>query len=331
MGVSTYLAPSKPGAAPVYWGGWTFSVDGSTGVTADPRAVTTGDPPDPDVVFSHVSFDGQVTPATVTFTEKARSGYVLKQQDGANAVCFTYPARPTDQPVSVPVTNIGDVGFSIPVVPDQVDCSVWNDQLPGPPRLTLEDKVVNDDGGAARAGDWTLYADGPIRVGGQMGDLPVTNVKLTAGTYVLSESGPSGYTSGAWSCDGGTMTNGWTLVLKDGDGAVCTITNDDRPTRLTLVNKVTNDNGGTAKPADWTLSASGPTTITGHTADSAVTDAALKAGTYALDASGPSGYTGVWSCTSPGLTGSTLVIGDRRRRDLHPHQRRPERPAHPDR
>ena len=309
VGVSTYLAPSKPSAAPVAWGGWTFSVDGSAGVTADPRAVTTGDFPDPDIVFSHVSFDGQVTPATVTFTEKARSGYVLKQQDGANAVCFTYPARPTDQPVSVPVTNVGDMGFSIPVLPDQVDCSVWNDQLPGPPRLTLEDKVVNDDGGTARAGDWTLYADGPIRVGGQMGDLPVTNVKLTAGTYVLSESGPSGYTSGAWSCDGGTMTNGWTLVLKDGDGAVCTITNDDRPTRLTLVNTVTNDNGGTAKPADWTLSASGPTTITGHTGDSAVTDAALKAGTYALDASGPSGYTGVWSCTSPGLTGSTLVIG----------------------
>ena len=309
VGVTTFLAPSKPGDAAIFWGGFTFTVTGSTGVTASPRTVTTGDDPDPDIVFSDVSYDSQNTSPTVTLVPTPRDGYVLAQQGGANAVCSTYPADPGTPSESVPVTNVGDTGFTIAVSPTQVDCSVFYTQLPGPPRLTLEDRVVNDDGGTAVATDWVLEANGPLRVAGPMGDLPVTNVKLVAGTYVLGESGPSGYTPGTWSCDGGTMTNAGTLLLKDGDGAVCTITNDDQPTRLTLVNKVTNDNGGTAQPADWTLFATGPTTITGRTGDSSVTGAAMKAGTYTLDDSGPSGYAGVWSCTSSGLTGSTLVLG----------------------
>ncbi|WP_344802490.1 hypothetical protein [Microlunatus ginsengisoli] len=308
VGVSTYLAPSRPEAAPVPWGGWTFKLTGSTGVTLDPTSLTTGSFPDPDLVFSDVSFDGQADSATVTFTPVPRNGYVLAQQSGANASCYSRPADGRSPSESVQVTNVGDTGFSIPVLTELVDCSVYYRQLPGPPRLTLIDDVVNDDGGAAHASDWTLYANGPIRVGGHLGDSTVTNVKLIAGTYVLDESGPPGYNSGAWSCRGGTMTNGWTLVLKDGDGAVCTITNDDRPTRLTLVDTTTNDNGGTARPADWTLTATGPTTITGRTGDSSVTDAAVKAGTYTLDASGPSGYTGTWSCSSHRLNGSTLVL-----------------------
>ena len=47
--------------------------------------------------------------------------------------------------------------------------------------------------------------------------------------------------------------------------ATCTITNDDQPATLTLVKTVTNDNGGTAVPTDWTLTATGPTPISGTT------------------------------------------------------------------
>ena len=39
----------------------------------------------------------------------------------------------------------------------------------------------------------------------------------------------------------------------------CTINNNDQPAELTLVKTVTNDNGGTAVPTDWTLAAAGPT------------------------------------------------------------------------
>ena len=72
--------------------------------------------------------------------------------------------------------------------------------------------------------------------------------------------------------------------------ATCTINNNDQPATLTLVKTVTNDNGGTALPTDWTLAAAGPTPITGTTGSPAVTNATVNAGTYTLSESGgPSG------------------------------------------
>ena len=93
--------------------------------------------------------------------------------------------------------------------------------------LTLVKVVVNDDGGTADAGDWTLTADGPTPVNGP-GDSPdVVDQTVDPGDYDLSESGgPPGYTAGDWVCDGGTF-DGTTLTLADGDDVTCTITNDD--------------------------------------------------------------------------------------------------------
>ena len=67
---------------------------------------------------------------------------------------------------------------------------------------------------------------------------------------------------------------------------------------------MTNNNGGTATATAWTLSAAGPTTITGPTAIPAVTNVVVPAGTYNLsETGGPAvGYlAGNWSCT--GATG----------------------------
>jgi hypothetical protein len=61
---------------------------------------------------------------------------------------------------------------------------------------------------------------------------------------------------------GGTQ-NGASVTLALGDSATCTITNDDQTAHLTLVKVVVNDNGGTAVAADFVLSASGPTPISG--------------------------------------------------------------------
>ena len=73
------------------------------------------------------------------------------------------------------------------------------------------------------------------------------------------------------------------LVLLDGVSATCTINNDDQPATLTLVKTVTNDNGGTAVPTDWTLTATGPTADhPGVTGTPAVTNAPVNAGTYTL-------------------------------------------------
>jgi cell division septation protein DedD len=82
------------------------------------------------------------------------------------------------------------------------------------------------------------------------------------------------------------------------------------PAHLTLVKSVVNTGGGTALATAWTLSATGPTTISGHTGDAAITSAAVTAGTYTLaESGGPTGYTpSAWSCTGGTLTGSSLVL-----------------------
>ena len=89
------------------------------------------------------------------------------------------------------------------------------------------------------------------------------------------------------------------------------------PPKLTLRKVVVNDDGGTAAATDWTLTATGPVTISGVHGDPAVTGAVVQPGTYTLSESpGPSGYTASqWSCVKNGgspVTGSsiTLATGD---------------------
>lgn len=80
--------------------------------------------------------------------------------------------------------------------------------------------------------------------------------------------------------------------------------------KLTLTKTVTNDNGGTQLATAWTLSASGPTPISGVTGSAAVTNAVVDPGTYTLSESGPPNYVAsAWSCTAGTLSGSSLTLG----------------------
>jgi len=72
-----------------------------------------------------------------------------------------------------------------------------------------------------------------------------------------------------------------------GESKTCTITNDDTTAHLKLVKLVTNDNGGKAVAADWTLTATGDKTYSG----AAGFDLDVDAGTYALSESTIPGYT----------------------------------------
>lgn len=176
--------------------------------------------------------------------------------------------------------------------------------------LTLAKTVTNDNGGTAVATAWTLTATGPTTINGATGSAQVTNASVNAGTYTLTESGPAGYTAGNWSCSAGALT-GNSLVLGNGEVASCSINNDDQPATLTLVKTVTNNDGGLAVATAWTLTATGPTTISGATGTAAVTNAAVDAGTYLLSETGPPNYlAGAWSCSAGALTGSSLVLGN---------------------
>lgn len=90
-----------------------------------------------------------------------------------------------------------------------------------PAHLTLA-KLVS--GGTAVPADWTLSATGPSTISGVTGAPAITDAPVGAGTYVLAETGPTGYSPGAWSCSGGNLT-GASLVLAAGETASCSITN----------------------------------------------------------------------------------------------------------
>ena len=191
---------------------------------------------------------------------------------------------------------------------ETASCSITNTFIPpAAAHLTLTKQV---SGGTALPGAWTLAASGPTPISGHSGDPAITNAAVDAGTYTLAESGgPTGYSAGAWGCTGGSLT-GSSLTLAAGETASCSITNTFIPpaaAHLTLTKQVS---GGTALPGAWTLAASGPTPISGHSGDPAITNAAVDAGTYTLaESGGPTGYSaGAWGCTGGSLTGSSLTL-----------------------
>jgi len=79
---------------------------------------------------------------------------------------------------------------------------------------------------------------------------------------------------------------------------------------LTLVKTIV---GGTRTFADFPLTATGPTTITGASASTAVTGATVSAGTYALSEITQPDYTaGTWSCiknADPAVIGTSITLG----------------------
>ncbi len=167
------------------------------------------------------------------------------------------------------------------------------------PKLIVIKNVVNDNGGTKIASDFTINVTGtnanPATFGGA--GSPGTNVSLDAGSYSVSETAVNGYAA-TYSADcSGTIANG--------DTKTCTITNNDTLPRLALNKVVVNNFGGTNVATDWTLSATGPTTISG--AGTVTSGANFSAGTYTLAETGPIGYLpSPWICTGGTVGGSNL-------------------------
>ena len=165
--------------------------------------------------------------------------------------------------------------------------------------LTVTKEVQNSNGGTKTVANFPLF----------VGTTPVTSgvpAEFNAGTYLVSETQQAGYTrviSGDCAADG-------SITLEVGDNAACTITNSDIPPSLTLDKVVVNLDGGTAVKTDWTLSAAGPTPISG--AGGATSGPTFSAGTYTLSESGgPAGYSaGPWICTGDVTnTGNSITLG----------------------
>ena len=184
-------------------------------------------------------------------------------------------------------------------------CTITNNDQPA--HLTLVKTVTNVNGGTAKTTDFMLSASGPTPISGLGG----TSSDVNAGSYTLSETGPAGYTASAWSCvkNGGAPVLGSSVTLGSGDSATCSITNTDSAAHLTLVKVVSNTHGGTATTSAFTLSANGPTPISGAGGVSSN----VNAGTYTLSETGPAGYAAsAWSCVKnegAPVSGSSITLG----------------------
>ncbi len=185
-------------------------------------------------------------------------------------------------------------------------CTITNDDIA--PSLKLRKVVNNDNGGTKTVADFTLTADG-TGANDLSGTSPVdSDGTLRADTFTLSESNVPGYSASAWVCTGSGTQSGSRITLANGQSATCTITNADLPASLTLDKVVVNDNGGTAVKTDFTLSAAGPTPLSGPGGATGL----VNAGTYTLSETNVAGYSAsAWVCSGSGTqNGSQITLAN---------------------
>lgn len=179
--------------------------------------------------------------------------------------------------------------------------------------LVLRKVVVNENGGTAVPGDFTLVAS-PAGGGADLttpGSGDGVAFEVPAGeVFDLSETGiPDHYSLTGINCGSGPVTS---IAVPAGDSRTCTFTNADSPGSLTLVKVVDDNDTGDDTPATaWTLTATpdgiaDQPTISGTTGVSGAT----KAGAYDLTEDGPATHTaGTWSCVD-GQGSVTVSAGE---------------------
>ena len=286
---------------------WTLSATGPTGSLPGPNGTTpiTADVT-PDVAYTLAESGGdpryvQVTDPNAALANGSTGSWDCQQQTSGGGLRSSTPRE--DGLNGAIVVPLGTWTF----------CVASNETA----EITLAKQVVNSAGATAVPSDWTLNADPSGSV--PPGLTPVSVTGSAAGVtefirpnqnYDLGETGPAGYQASAWTCNAESTLTGSTVTVLPGAEAACGITNTAIDPRLTLVKEVVNEFGGARTPVEWTLSGSGPTSITGTTGTAAVTDVAVAIGSYTLSETGPDDYTGgPWSCTGGTQSGPVVTVG----------------------
>ena len=238
---------------------------------------------------------------------------------------------PTGVPVTITEPEANTMGYTTsysncvitPVNNQQQTCTITNDD--NAPNLTLNKIVNNSFGGNNPESDWTLTANGgsagTLSGTGAAGDSDVVSTSsFKAGTYTLSESGPTGYGATDWTCTGNGVQSGNTISLDIGQSAVCNITNTANQPTLTLQKIVTNDDGGTLGVNDFgiTINDSALSWDSGTANGSSTTYKAMPSVNanqeYTLNESDVAGYEeGSWTCdnvTSTAVRTAAITLSE---------------------
>jgi hypothetical protein len=264
-------------------------------------------------------------------TDKAACNALLSGATSSNTVDIEVPDDPFVSKDGLTQTKIHNYEEGVPSATckfcgfgNRTVRLYTNGTISGTPTMTLEHragKLSGSFGDGATLANGADTADSYIwyKITWTGGG---TSAMLAAGADVAYGSDGTGRSWGAnvGATDVGGDPYHFYLIGFDGDGgsldnqmssnAVFTL-----PTRLTLHKAVVNDNGGTAAATDWTLSASGPTNISGTDGAAAVTSANVNPGTYNLsESAGPTGYTASqYSCVLDGgnpVSGNSITLGE---------------------
>ena len=213
------------------------------------------------------------------------------------------------------------LGGTVNLLPgDNVSCSIHN--VATAPVLKLKKVAINDNGGTMLSGSFNLKAGSNSFKGGNSVKVAFEPTKTTTtyvtglgvGSYVLSEDPVTGYDAGSWSCDKGLV--GSTVTVSLGDHITCTVTNNDKVPSLTLIKYLTDNYSSGMTTADWILTATGPTTISGN--GGVTSTETFNTGNYTLseaankDVSANGFTSGAWICNETTLTSNviSILLGD---------------------
>jgi hypothetical protein len=141
----------------------------------------------------------------------------------------------TVTPGSYNVTETGPAGYAASFSADCTGsialgqtktCTVTNNDVPA--HLIVIKHVINNNGGTARANQFTMRINGVTATGGNTfpgAEPPGTDKTVTPGSYNVTETGPAGYVAFPSADCTGTIALGQTKT--------CTIVNNDIAPRLT--------------------------------------------------------------------------------------------------
>ncbi len=181
---------------------------------------------------------------------------------------------------------------------DNKTCIITNDDKPG--TVVVTKQVVNDHGGTSVASSFTIsIAGNNASVSNFPGDGSGTSITVDTGNYSVFESSHAGYSvSYSSECSG---------TILPGELKTCTVTNNDIQPVLTVIKVVTNDNGGTLDPDDFTLTLSGTNLSQSSVLGSAVgVDVTLNAGSFAVTEAATTGYAATFSADCSGA----IAVGE---------------------
>ncbi|MBF6025004.1 galactose oxidase-like domain-containing protein [Lysobacter niastensis] len=143
---------------------------------------------------------------------------VAFEADGSNAL--TVPAgtyNVTEPAASGYATTYSGCSNVVLAAGGNATCTITNNDIATSASLTVRKIVVNDNGGAKVASDFSFSVNGaaaaPFEADGS------NTLTVAAGTYNVTEPASSGYAASFSGCSG--------IVLAAGGSATCTITNND--------------------------------------------------------------------------------------------------------